>query len=405
MYEVVQVCIIDAMKVAMPPTDGNSTFRVAFALAWTLIAGCKEDAPRVVAPRPLVRPPMFAPVPVRSATTFDLVATADGALLVWASSDATQSSIRAQRLDGDGAPSGASSVVDSRQTGPVDELVAATSAGRLGVAWIESASSPPHVHTTFGGVRAEAFAPAEDLGESVTQSSGLRGRLVLAAAEDGALTLAYRIPADDCYARDGVCERYMHRRLGVERASDRTPMDRMEVRESCEPFLFGSVWTSGTWYSGVCSTEPEAMIPVIVVRPAISYAAPNNGPEGCTPLGIVALPDGAVAVSECGNTRVYRRINLEGRTIAQAAGPTPVARCPGGHLQLSAESDAPAQIVLTPTAPQSRIEWMLPVDMVGRQGRAVWTGATALVAREVGGALRLSSMRCDGEHLVIQNAS
>ena len=149
------------------------------------------------------------------------------------------------------------------------------------------------------------------------------------------------------------------------------------------------------------------MIPVIVVRPAISYAAPNNGPGGCTPLGLVAAPDGAVAVVSCQATRVYRWISLEGRTIAQTSSSSPLIECRGGRMHLRAGDGAvasPNDIGLSLNAPQSRIELMLPTALSGVNARAVWTGASVLVAQESAGALRLSRLRCENDRLVTTNA-
>ena len=235
-----------------------------------------------------------------------------------------------------------------------------------------------------------------DFGPSVARSASLRGRALLSATDEGALTMTFRIPRDDCYARSGVCERYMLRRLDRGPANPIGPMDRMEVLEPCEPFLFGSVWTNGTGYSGVCSTEEAAMIPVIVVRPSISYAAPNPGPPGCTPIGITALADGAVTAAVCDGTRVYRQINLEGRTVAQTAAASPTMECRGSHVLLSVAG----QIELPLVAPQSRIELMLPVQNSGETGRAVWTGRAVLVAQENNGQLVLSRYECDAGRVI-----
>ncbi|MBK8172577.1 MAG: hypothetical protein IPK60_19875 [Sandaracinaceae bacterium] len=387
--------------------EGNPASVAALLIVLTVAGACKKR--EHIAPAPAPRPaPMMRSVQASSAVAFDLVATADGALLVWGPKDTSHGSVIAQRLDALGSEIGGPTVVDARPNRDVRELVAAASAGRLGVGWIEAeGTGVPKTRATFGGARAEVFAPAEDFGDSVAQEGAQRGRLVIAASEDGALTLTHRIPRDDCYARDGVCERYMQHRLGRTRREGPDPMERMEVRDACEPFLYGSVWTNGTWFSGVCSTEEDAMIPVIVVRPAISYAAPNNGPGGCTPLGLVAAPDGAVAVVSCQATRVYRWISLEGRTIAQTSSSSPLIECRGGRMHLRAGDGAvasPNDIGLSLNAPQSRIELMLPTALSGVNARAVWTGASVLVAQESAGALRLSRLRCENDRLVTTNA-
>lgn len=375
----------------MRDTKGNRRLLLSAILVSQMVAfgACKKEHPTPPATAHPREAPLFPRQPVASASSFDLVATSDGAVLVWAPRDASRASVVAMHLDAQGHEVGARVIVDARPNLVAEEVVAAASAGRLGVGWIERGSSP-RARGTFGSVSGAAFAPPMDLGESVAASGATRGRAVLAATEEGALTMTFRIPRDDCYARSGVCERYMHRRLDRGAANPIGPMDLMEVLEPCEPFLFGSVWTSGTGYSGVCSTEETAMIPVIVVRPSISYAAPNPGPPGCTPIGITALPNGAVTAAQCDGTRVFREMNLEGRTVAQVAANSPTMACAGAHLTLSAGSE----ITLPLGAPQSRIELMLPTNAVGTNGRAVWTGGAVLLAREIDGALVLSRYAC-----------
>ena len=67
----------------------------------------------------------------------------------------------------------------------------------------------------------------------------------------------------------------------------------------CEPLLPGSVWSGGVWFNGVCSALDGARGHVFAIREQPSYAAVHDGPAGCAPVGLVALPEGAAAVSRC----------------------------------------------------------------------------------------------------------
>ena len=373
-----------------------------FALSLSLAAcnarcGSSDTPVAVAVPPPFVLGPIAAPRVVASRASFDLVATGSGAVLFFAGPLFENGALRAVPLDPRGSARGPELTVVARAPNEppllVAEVAAASAGGRLGVAWV--AHETPErtaMFATFGGAEAEAFAPPIALGESVVLPRGVRGRLAMSASDDGALTVTVRNAAGPCGSEGGTCARYEHRRIG---RSDPAPhrAEANEVRVPCEPFLPGSVWTNGVWYSGVCSASEGAHGHVFVLRAEPPYAADNDGPAGCLPVGLVALDEGAASVSRCAEGLHVAQLGTDGRAVATTTRSVLSTACVSGHPQLRSTGDG-VTISLSLEAPQSRLEALLPASLAPEGARAVWTGEALLVAAPQGADVFLRRYVC-----------
>lgn len=358
----------------------------------------KTDAPvAVAAPPPFVLGPIAAPRAVASGAAFDLVATGTGAVLFFAGPASEDGALRAVSLDPRGGARGPELTVVARAPSDlplvVAEVAAASAGGRLGVAWVaHETPEQTALFATFGGAEAEAFAPPIALGESVVLPRGARGRLAMSASDDGALTLTFRKPAGPCGSESGTCARYEHRRIGRPDAAPHRA-EANEVRVPCEPFLPGSVWTNGVWYSGVCSASDGAHGHVFVLRAEPPYAADDDGPAGCLPVGLVALAEGAASVSRCAEGLHVAHLGTDGRAVATTTRSVLSTACVNGHPQLRSTGDG-VTISLSLEAPQSRLEALLPQSLAPAGARAVWTGEALLVAAPQGADVFLRRYVC-----------
>lgn len=371
---------------------------LAFSIALAACNGrCGKETGPVEPAAPFRLGPIAAPHAVASPAAFDLVATGDGAVLFFAAPESQGGVLRAVSLDPRGATRGRETVVADRAASAtplqVSEVAAASAGGRLGVAWITNeANVQTEVHATFGGAEALAFAPAMSLGNSAAIAPGARGRLAMSASEDGVLTLTYRKADGTCESESGSCARYQHRRIGRPEAAARGS-ENNEVRVPCEPLLPGSVWTAGVWFTGVCSAVDGARSHVFAIRQEPSYAAVYDGPQGCLPVGVVALADGAASVTACAEGRQVARLASDGRASESITQATFTTVCAGGHAELRATGES-RTIVHPLSAPQSRVEAMLPPSIALPGSRAVWTGEALLVASPQGGDLFLRRYAC-----------
>jgi hypothetical protein len=371
---------------------------ISLPLVFAACGGREEPAPLppVTAAQRATFGPISGPRHVETSASFDLVATAEGAVLVFAVPQEEGGGLRALPLDARGASRSGELPVGARDPSgplPIAEVVAASSGGKLGVAWIaHETPTQTTILATHGGADAQAFAPPTSFGPSVVLPRGRRGRLALAAGEDGVLTLSHRRDEGPCEAQSGTCARYRHRRLGRPEAASRGT-DGNEVKVPCEPLLPGSVWSAGVWFQGVCSALDGARGHVFAIREQPSYAAVYDGPAGCTPVGIVALPDGAAAVARCAEGLQIARLGSDGRATQTATRATVSAPCEGGRAQLRATGDG-VTIALPLQGPQSRVEALLPATLARPGARAVWTGEALLVAEPVGRDVFLRRYAC-----------
>ena len=350
---------------------------LAGMITWTL-SSChaKPHAHPVSEPKPARKNSLLSPLPLSGADAFDVVPSADGAVLVWAKSP---TEIFAQAMTRDGSAKGAAQLVSHTDNAP-SEVVAAAAAGRLGVAWIEERPEHVLVRGTFGSVTGGAFAPFREMGASVASRPEGRGRLALSATDDGDMQLLMRTTPWDCQASEGACERYMHRRLGTQETAN-SSLDTMEIAHPCEPLVVGAAWTKGTGFYSVCSEDPSRAARVFSLRPEISYASVNDGPSGCTPVALVPADDGAWSISRCRDGNALTTVQLDGRSGGEYRVGVGELTCTEGRATLAWKSFAEmGQPTLELRAPRTRLESVLPFEFSHPKARAVWTGSALLVA-------------------------
>lgn len=324
----------------------------------------------------------IAPRDLASPAAFDLVATEDGALLVWAPPRGRGGGVRIATLDAQGSARANDALVAPVEDAEVLEVAAAEAGARLGIAWIEAVGSADvRVRATYGGKSGETFAPPVDLAPSVSVAGEARGRLAIAASDDGTLALGYRTTPAACRASAGTCARYVHTRLGDTAHAAPRGIETMEVLVPCDPLLPGAAWTSGTWYSGVCSAESGITAHVFSLRQEISYAAVIDGPVGCAPVGLVSTADGVAARMHCSDGREsIVRVGLDGRASPALLGVHFEASCDEPHRPTLLATSGAETVGLTLSTPRSRLEVLLPPTIAPPGARAAWTGEVLIVA-------------------------
>lgn len=324
-------------------------------------------------------------------------------MLVWGASARTGGGVRAIRLDGVGNARGSERAVvmpglHAQEDVPslAVDVVAATAGGRLGVAWLQPYSRGFESYSTFGPDSVDTFAPAERLEDS-ERPTGRRGMLAMAASDDGTLMLTYRVMRARCEASASPeCARYKRRVIGAAPGASPRGIETLEVAQPCEPLVSTSAWVDGSWYGATCSVvagTTETAMHVFVLRREISYAAVMPLLPGCRPRGLVALPDGAVALAQCPDGLGAVQLALDGQTRQTVRAAELVPRCSNGRPELGVERGA-GRIGLPLGAPLSRIEAMLPNDVAPPGARAVWTGESVLVAVAVGSEVALRRYQC-----------
>jgi hypothetical protein len=347
---------------------------------------------------------------------FELVATSEGALLIWVPPAVCERGLRVQRLDADGnvqpgSPTATIPACATARAGAVTELSAAAGGGRLGVAWILEAAGQAQVLGTHGGDAAEAFAPvlplgAAEAGPRAPQTQ--RGRLWMVASESGQLRVAWHAPRVACAGEAGTCAQLVSEAHppAVEAAGRRT--DVREIPHPCPRLLVGSVWTQGVWYDAFCAlgvttaTDQQSTTHVYAIRPEIFYAEADPVLRDCEPLGLSPSRTGAVAWGRCRDGLRAHTLAPEGRR--QLDGATRSASCEAGRpvLRVRGQSGQGDSLVLD--APRERLELWLPPELASEGGRAVFTGRRLLVAWARGDHLVVQSLRCQGRALVSEPA-
>jgi hypothetical protein len=349
---------------------------------------------------------------IEGADAFELVASSEGAVLIWAPRDCA-AGVRAQLFDPDGralAPphdlQACRSAAGKDGGARVVELAAAAAGGQLGVAWLEQDGSETRAFRSHGDDGARAFAPPLPLGAAdvVGANAVGRGRLWLVAADSGEMRVAWRAPPGRCSAEAGSCAQLISQPLAAGREAAGRHTDTREIPAPCPRLMVGAVWTAGVWYDAFCAFggSPEiATTQVYSIRPEIFYAEVVPALPGCEPLGLAPSQTGAVVFGQCADGLASLLLSPDGQGRRQALrGLDRRIRCEGGRPVLELR-DHEAQIEnFALSAPRARLElWLPPQPGVAGQ-RAVFTGRRLLIAAAQDRHLRMHSLYCVGETLV-----
>jgi hypothetical protein len=345
------------------------------------------------------------------AAAFELVATSEGALLIWVPPAACERGLQVQRLDADGNVQGGSTIATipacaTARTGAVTELSAAAGGGRLGVAWIMEAAGQAQVLGTYADDAADAFAPVLPLGAAQASVQTQRGRLWLVASESGQLRVAWHAPRVACAGEAGSCAQLVSEAHppAVDAAGRRS--DVREIPQPCARLLVGSVWTQGVWYDAFCAldaTDQRSTTQVYAIRPEIFYAEADPVLRDCEPLGLSPSRAGAVAWGRCRDGLRAHTLAPEGRRQL-LEGATRHASCEAGRPVLRVRGQTGQGESLVLDAPRERLELWLPPELAGEGSRAVFTGRRLLVASARAEYLVVQRLRCEGHGLVSEPA-
>jgi hypothetical protein len=376
-------------------------------------AACR-DAP-VHAPIAAAKSSVSAAVgDIERADAFELVASSEGAALIWAPSDCA-AGVRVQRFDPEGRAladardlqaCGATSGSTNDDAARVIELAAAAGGGQLGVAWLQKRGSETRAFGTHGDDAAQAFSPPLQLGAAEAEESGPggRSRLWLVAADSGEMRVAWHAPRGPCSAEAGSCAQLISQPLTAGREAANRRTDTREIPVPCARLMVGSIWTAGVWYDAFCALEGSpkiAMTQVYSIRPEIFYAEVVPALPACEPLGVAPSRTGAVVFGQCDDGLAGMLLSPEGQGRRQTLHAlTRTVRCEGGRPVLEMQSREGQRETFALSAPRDRLElWLPPRSGLAGQ-RAVFTGRRLLVAAADNRHLRMHSLYCVGESLV-----
>jgi len=366
-----------------------------------VLAGCSksESAPRsspaasASAPAPVPAP--FASRSVSGEAAFDLVATDDGALLVWGEGDA----LRASVLDARGTERDAPIAIEpsrSRSKRHVVEVSAASAGSRVGVAWVESAGGEASTWGALGDASTRSFTPPAELGEVTLTDERQRGNVALTAS-DRAEFLALRRGVDEPCAEDPslTCATLGFREL-LSTGPERRGLP-MAVPAACPTLIAGFAVIGDRWHYAVCSRKKgPPMTTQFNVQRSPFYAEAKDLAPGCSPLGMSVIAGEAVTAFDCS----------DGRRAQKSGGLAhPTGRVDLAHASLQCERGRPVlrapdeQLVVELGAPKSGLAPLLPLRIAAAGARAVWTGSTLLVATWVKQKVELRRWECRGSEL------
>jgi hypothetical protein len=412
--------------------DRASVTRRAFqrdgALAWLVaIAGCALPGCRGAAPRASQTQPRPAAsrsdvhavstaLPLAHASAFELVATSEGAVLVWAPPAACRSGLRVLRLAADGSmpePAVAVSAVCGGADTDVMELTAAAGGGRLGVALIveDKARGEARVLGTQASDSAHAFAPIVQLGAAEPNGRAERGRLELVGSESGQLRVTWHAPRAACAGESGSCAQLVSEPYPPAAQAAGRLTDTREIPQPCPRLLMGAVWTDGVWYDAFCALAAPSRAAdydvaagprfthVYAIRPEISYAEADPTLQDCEPLGLAPSRTGAIVWGRCSDGLRAQMLAPDGRRQT-ISGTTRSVECADGRpvLRLRGANGPGATFPLD--APRDRLELWLPPELASPDSRAAFTGRHLLVATPEAGGLVVHSHHCDTQGLV-----
>lgn len=369
-------------------------------------ANDNEPRPPEVLYKHRLLPPLPAARELASTIGFDLIATDDGATLVYGPAFQHGGGLSALFMSPEGAIVGGEvellagvtlpgSRAQLRTPWTAVEVSAAMGAGRLGVAWVESFDRRRTIRrgigsvTNTGGPEIE-FGAVQTLSETAAEPEiGRSIGMVYGADDSDAFSAMY--PAGNCPSDFESCIEMRFSSFGIG-AQTRSRGPAIAIPSPCESPLRGLLRTSDGFDYAVCSSArgtPEVSVFTIDYEP--EYARAESLFAGChgRELGLLA------ASKDGTHTDFSRRTllaNCDGEISAAIIGGEELAQiddepnldCVGDDLRWSLE-DGTEEHTAVWRVPSSHLAGLLPYSLQGaRDGvdraRAVWTGKALLVA-------------------------
>ena len=355
-------------------------------------AGAAETKQRPGAPR--ARGPSSETLELRaelaSPTAFDLIATYDGAKLVWAPRGENfrlleQPIARDGRLKG-GSASLASgpSLAGSAARGRATDLVAAQLDRGVAVAWVEQLGNEARASALVSDARG---APElSDLGAAWPTGTVHRGNIALAGAREYALVFV-RGTEEPCSEGQSQCFGFGLYRLEPEGAAHARGLP-LSVPVPCSEYSTLLAISEGRWHYAVCTLAGAAPVTTLFnIQFEPEYAAAEQLLQGCRPRGLFEHAGDVWLSGDCAGARSAVRGTGKQRAVYDLSGL--VFDCSSGEARVVG-----GDFELRFGAPQTQVHAFLGPPWVPAHARAVWTGGALVVAAEQGGSVRLTRYAC-----------
>ena len=342
---------------------------------------------------------------VANAAAFELVASSQGAVLIWAGGPCTDG-VHVQRFASDGSPVGQPAHLpgcgESRGAdAQIVQVTAAAEGGRLGLAWIVRDDSRAEVFGSFGADSGDLFSPTLLLGAAARTVTSERGQLSLAGAESGQMRVSWRATDGRCSTGQASCARVVSDAHPPAESAAARGKDIREVPVPCPQLLVGALWRRGVWYESFCALEgPDArpMTEVYAIRPEIYYAEAFAVLAGCTPLGIAPAARGVVVMGMCTEGLTIHALGESHREVIANA--VRDVRCDAGRPTLMIHNRQGQSLAYKLEAPTDRIEPWISDTLAVSGSRVAFTGRRLLVATVHNASLEVRAWKCQGESLV-----
>ncbi len=320
-----------------------------------------------------------------SPTAFDLIASFDGAKLVWAArGDSFE--VLEQPLAKDGRfKGGAARLAVGAARGRATDLVAAQLDRGVAVAWVEQLGDEARASALLSDAR--GASQIADLGAAWPTTTVHRGNLALAAARDYALVFL-RGTEEPCSEGQRQCFGFGLYRLEAEGALNARGLP-LSVPVPCSEYSTLLSIVEGRWHYAVCTlAESSPVTTLFNIQFEPEYAAAEQLLAGCRPLGLFEHEQDVWLSADCAGRRKVIRGSGAQRTTHDLSGL--VFDCGSGQPRLRAGD---FELGLGP--PRAGVHALLGPPWVPARARAVWTGQALVVAAEQGGSVRLTRYACE----------
>jgi len=310
---------------------------------------------------------------------------------VWAPKRRGDGAVRKVELDANGAFVGESTQAldPTAAVGEISDLSAAWVRSRLALACVERRDGKAKVRAAWAGTAAPPF----ELGAAWSAPRTARGNLVVAARDERALVFA-RGDEAACIepGRHGCFAFEFHELTGS--AAEKTGLP-MSVPVPCADNSAELAVVAGRFHYGVCTnTGDRPVTTMFTIERNPDYARADPLLEGCTPAGTFVWHGAAWLVADCEGGRRATRLGARDEPAEFLDLHAARLECRGGTASVHAPS-----LDLVLEEPRSALHALLPVELVPRGARAVWTGRALVVGTTLGDGVRLVRHACAGDRL------
>lgn len=347
---------------------------------------------------------MAAPRAVASPSAFDIAPVAGGAFLAWGQPATAGGGIRGVLLDRLGTivrqdirvyqPPVARGDVSAFTVAPdAVEVAIATGGGRVGVVWVGRDQTVLSLQGAVGEAQSGSFSPTRTFGPTARRVVGPRGYVALGGSPDGRFVALLRGAETTCPdPAAGACTAFSIAELSPDGFVARgVPL---VVPEPCPNAVVGFASAQSRWHYGVCALEqgrPTTSVYSIQFEP--EYARADRVLPGCEPDSLFSVGDEVVVSGACAGGRAGARLSRGADALRPLAMDRLALSCEGDRPVIETGRDYGMRIKLD--APMAHVEVLFPERIAPPRSRAVWTGASLLVATPRGGEVVLHRFQCE----------